>query len=120
VLAELLLDGDAARPEALGQLDIAIPQLQYMKMQPALERALDLRAKHSRAPAGQIASVTLTAREREVARLLADGLSNRGIAERLVICEGTVEVHVRRVLSKLGFRSRTQVAGWALRQNAGS
>jgi DNA-binding CsgD family transcriptional regulator len=124
-LAELLLDGDAARPEALAHLNIAIPELQEMNMQPALERALELHAKHSpataRAPTRRIPhSVMLTAREREIARLLADGLSNRDIAERLVISEGTVEVHVRRMPSKLGFRSRTQVAGWVLRQGAGS
>jgi non-specific serine/threonine protein kinase len=43
---------------------------------------------------------------------VADGRSNREIAERLVITEGTVEVHVKHILSKLGFRSRTQVATW--------
>ncbi len=44
--------------------------------------------------------------------LIADGLSNREISGRLVISEGTVEVHVKHILSKLGFRSRSQVAAW--------
>jgi DNA-binding NarL/FixJ family response regulator len=66
-----------------------------------------------------LASDTLTAREREIATLVADGLSNRDIAERLVISEGTVEVHVKHILGKLGFSSRTQVAGWFARQGPG-
>jgi non-specific serine/threonine protein kinase len=61
----------------------------------------------------------LTAREREIARLISDGLSNHDIAERLVISEGTVEVHVKHILGKLGFRSRAQVAGWFARQDPG-
>lgn len=54
----------------------------------------------------------LTAREREVAGLIAQGFSNREIAERLVISERTVEGHVERVLDKLDFHSRTQIAAW--------
>ncbi|MGD9525840.1 ATP-binding protein [Pseudonocardia sp.] len=54
----------------------------------------------------------LTPRETEVAALLADGLSNRDIAARLVISPRTAEVHVERVLVKLGFTRRAQVAGW--------
>jgi DNA-binding NarL/FixJ family response regulator len=57
----------------------------------------------------------LTAREREIALLVADGLANRAIAERLVLSERTVETHVRHVLAKLGLRNRTQVAAWAAR-----
>ena len=48
-----------------------------------------------------------------MAGLLASGLSNRDIAAALVLSEGTAEVHVKRILSKLGFRSRSQVAVWA-------
>jgi predicted ATPase/DNA-binding NarL/FixJ family response regulator len=55
----------------------------------------------------------LSAREREVAALIARGLTNRQIAERLVIAEGTVGVHVVHILNKLGFHSRVQVAAWA-------
>jgi DNA-binding NarL/FixJ family response regulator len=47
---------------------------------------------------------------------MADGLTNHEIAERLVITEGRVEVHVKYILTKLGFRSRTQVASWSSRQ----
>ncbi len=54
----------------------------------------------------------LTAREREVALLVAQGLSNQEIAAALVISERTAETHVGHVLGKLGLSSRTQVAAW--------
>lgn len=56
----------------------------------------------------------LTSREREVAALIAQGKSNRAIAEALVIGERTVETHVGNILSKLGCISRTQIAAWAV------
>jgi DNA-binding NarL/FixJ family response regulator len=55
-----------------------------------------------------------------MAGLMADRLSNREIAERLVIIEGTVEVHFKRILSKLGFSSRRQVTAWVAHQQAGA
>ncbi|MGH2533850.1 MAG: helix-turn-helix transcriptional regulator, partial [Thermomicrobiales bacterium] len=63
---------------------------------------------------GEPAGDGLTEREREVAALLTQGLSNREIAEALFISELTVATHVRNSLSKLGFTSRTQIAAWAL------
>lgn len=58
----------------------------------------------------------LTPREREVAALVAKGLANREIAQRLVITERTAEGHVQSILNKLGFNSRVQVAAWAVSQ----
>jgi DNA-binding CsgD family transcriptional regulator len=52
----------------------------------------------------------LTAREREVLALIADGLSNRGIAERLVISEKTAGRHVSNIFAKLGIHNRAQAA----------
>ena len=54
----------------------------------------------------------LAKREADVARLVAEGLSNRQIGARLFISERTVDSHVRSILNKLGFNSRAQIAGW--------
>ena len=56
----------------------------------------------------------LTSREREVAILVAQGLSNRDIATRLVISERTAQTHVQHILDKLGFSSRAQIATWVV------
>jgi predicted ATPase/DNA-binding CsgD family transcriptional regulator len=57
----------------------------------------------------------LTAREREVAGLVAQGLTNRDIAARLVVSKRTVDAHLEHILSKLGYSSRVQVAALASR-----
>lgn len=58
----------------------------------------------------------LSAREHEVAGYVARGLSNRQIAEALIVGERTVETHVSNILGKLGFNSRAQIAAWAVEQ----
>ncbi|MEZ4613456.1 MAG: helix-turn-helix transcriptional regulator [Caldilineaceae bacterium] len=58
----------------------------------------------------------LTAREREVAALVAQGLSNRAIAEALTLSERTAERHVANIMAKLGCNSRAQIAAWAARK----
>jgi DNA-binding NarL/FixJ family response regulator len=63
---------------------------------------------------------SLTPREREVAGLLAEGLTNAGLAERLYISPRTAAVHVSNILSKLGMGSRTEVAAWAVREGLAS
>ncbi len=68
------------------------------------------RARSSGQPAG------LTRREREVAGLVAAGMSNRQISEHLFVSERTAETHVQNILSKLGFNSRSQVAAWVVRE----
>ena len=55
----------------------------------------------------------LTAREREVAALVACGMTNRAIAGQLVISERTVEKHVENATGKLGYSARSQLAVWA-------
>ena len=59
----------------------------------------------------------LTARELEIAELIAEGLSNRQIATRLTISVRTAETHAQNILTKLGFRSRAQIASWVAQQH---
>jgi DNA-binding NarL/FixJ family response regulator len=69
-----------------------------------------------RMAAPQVGLTSLTAREREILTLVAEGHSNREIAERLVISERTARTHVSNVLSKLQLASRTQAALLAIRE----
>lgn len=62
---------------------------------------------------GPIRNMGMTEREIEVLRLIAQGATNREIAEQLVISEGTVKNHISNILSRLGLRDRTQAAIYA-------
>jgi DNA-binding NarL/FixJ family response regulator len=66
---------------------------------------------------GPLNASDLTGREIEVLRLIAQGATNREIAERLVISEGTVKNHISNILSRLGLRDRTQAAIYARENN---
>jgi DNA-binding NarL/FixJ family response regulator len=68
----------------------------------------------SQVEASGLAASGLTAREQEVATLIAQGRSNRAIAAALVVGIKTVEAHISRILTKLGFSSRAQIAVWAV------
>ncbi|WP_404364720.1 two-component system response regulator NarL [Marinobacter sp.] len=59
---------------------------------------------------------SLTPRERDILKLIADGLSNKMIGRRLDISDGTVKVHVKHLLKKLNLRSRVEVAVWAVEE----
>jgi len=120
-VAELLSrQADTIPPEVLEHIDFAIAEFESMHMQPHLQRALELRrvvvsAVRDATTTSDLrrpATDPLTPREWEVAALVARGLSNREIADTLVITEGTAEVHVKHMLSKLGFKSRSQIAAW--------
>ena len=64
----------------------------------------------------QPAPESLTAREIEVLKLIAEGLSNQDIADRIIVSESTVRAHVSRILGKLHLASRTQAALYAVRE----
>jgi DNA-binding NarL/FixJ family response regulator len=66
------------------------------------------------APESDGSLVRLTSREEEVAALVARGLTNRQIAEELVVAQRTAENHVQSILNKLGLTSRVQLAVWVL------
>jgi DNA-binding SARP family transcriptional activator/DNA-binding CsgD family transcriptional regulator len=76
-------------------------------------------ARPIRAVAGAPDPFELSARELEVARLVADGLSNPAIASALFISVPTVKTHVSHILAKLGLESRVQLASWVAGHNAG-
>jgi DNA-binding NarL/FixJ family response regulator len=104
-------DGRPARPQQHGY---ATPLL------PALGRLLRRRSSHPAGPqvpvagSGQVTSV-LTPRELDVLRLVAQGLSNPGIARQLVLSEHTVHRHVANIFRKLDLSSRAAAAAWGVR-----
>jgi predicted ATPase/DNA-binding CsgD family transcriptional regulator len=69
-------------------------------------------------PASRDHPAELTRRESEIAGLVAQGLSNKGIASKLVISQRTAETHVEHILMKLGFTSRAQIAAWVVGEEA--
>jgi DNA-binding NarL/FixJ family response regulator len=75
-------------------------------------RASELTRQLRRAAAAQD---PLTRREQEIAELVSAGLTNRAIADRLVLSERTVEGQVRNMLAKLQLTNRTELTAWALR-----
>ncbi len=64
-------------------------------------------------PVAQPLDEPLSEREREVLRLVVDGLSNREVAQELVLATGTVKKHINNIFTKLNVRSRTQAAAQA-------
>ena len=81
--------------------------------------AVAVEGKPGQAAARSPGASDLTERELEVLRLIAQGLSNHEIAERMIISEKTVKTHVSNLLGKLGLEDRTQAAIWALKHGLG-
>jgi pimeloyl-ACP methyl ester carboxylesterase len=95
--AELVqLEGRSHLP-AIGDAESVVAQVRLFLGLPRLRRT---------------ARTGLTARQTEVAALVADGLTNREVARRLGITERSAESHLERIRLRLGFRSRAQVAAW--------
>ncbi|MEV8631171.1 AAA family ATPase [Streptosporangium sp. NPDC051023] len=111
-LAEALLaSGD--RSSALEEWRLAVKAAESLGARPLGEALTELGRRARFAPAQQ---GLLTGREQEVLALVAEGLPNREIGERLFIAQKTVSVHVSNILAKLGVSSRTQAAAVARRE----
>jgi len=83
-------------------------------LDPAVAGLLARRVRERAAAAADTSAEPLTDREREVLGLVAKGLSNKAIADRLAITERTARTHVSNILGKLGLASRTQAALYAV------
>lgn len=103
--------GDLARSIiAVGRGELVLPPTMAA-------RALMLLAQGHSPP--ELPSETLSEREDEVLRLLAQGLTNKDIAQGLILSVRTVEAHLRSIFAKLGVRSRTEAALWGIKNGYG-
>lgn len=107
--AKLQRGGVGDAPAVRGLAAEALEQARELGMQPFVRRAERL----ARASVRTDGRYGLTAREHEVAKLVARGFTNRQIADALVISERTAQNHVQHILTKLGFGTRAQIAAWA-------
>ena len=115
-----VLLASSAKPHAFSERDLA-----FLQAVSGWVGLVARRAELAARPAGDVAGESggvaaaaligiLTPRQREVAALVARGLSNKQIAQLLVVTPGTVANHVEQILRRLGLASRTQVALWAV------
>jgi DNA-binding CsgD family transcriptional regulator len=111
-LPPLLAQAEAAAVASIGQprFDAEVDAGRGLSREAALGLALGVAVGTPVSADGQAGP--LGKREADVARLVAEGLSNKQIGSRLFISERTVDSHVRSILNKLGFNSRAQIAGW--------
>jgi DNA-binding CsgD family transcriptional regulator/Tfp pilus assembly protein PilF len=101
----------------------AVEQGRAMSLDQAISYALTTEPNSSHAiasgPTGGDGIWPLSSRQADVARLIARGLTNRQIAAALVVTEGTAANYVQRILARLGFTSRAQIAAWAVERGLG-
>jgi DNA-binding NarL/FixJ family response regulator len=95
---------------------IQLVQKGYTQLAPGLAQKLILGSPPPPEPAFDPAWAELTPREQEILQLIAQGASNREIAQQLYISEKTVKNHITSLLGRLGLRDRTQAAVWLHRQ----
>ena len=120
ILAPLIAMAEASATAALGasKFQAEMNAGKRLSRDEAIRLALGEPAQVSpRAAANGDGRGPLGKREADVARLVAQGLSNKQIGTRLFISERTVDSHVRSILNKLGFNSRAQIAGWIASSN---
>ncbi|MEU8797303.1 LuxR C-terminal-related transcriptional regulator [Spirillospora sp. NPDC048819] len=119
ILREIYIDQTV---KALGRerFQAAFEEGKRLPLAYAIEDALRESTTAPGEPAGKPADAAhpLTEREFQVAGLVAEGLSNRDIAERLTIAKRTADSHVEHILAKLGYSSRAQIAVWITAQDS--
>ncbi len=113
-LAPLLAQAEESAIAALGQsrFEAELNAGKRLSRSAAVRLALGEPGQTAATTSDQDGAGPLGKRQAEVARLVADGLSNKQIGTRLFISERTVDSHVRGILNKLGFNSRAQIAAW--------
>ena len=118
-LAPLLAQAQASAAAALGatRFEAGFEAGKRLGRDTASGLALGQPAQVTPAASGDASAGLLGNREADVARLVADGLTNKQIGARLFISERTVDSHVRSILNKLGFNSRAQIAAWMASSN---
>src|SRR5207249_9297603 len=113
-MSPVITQAEESAIAALGKarFDVEISSGRRMSRDSAVAIALGEPDHATAATPGDAGTGLLAKRELDVARLVADGLSNKQIGARLFISERTVDSHVRSILNKLGFNSRAQIAAW--------
>ena len=113
-LAPLLAQAGESAAAALGaaKFEAELEAGKRLSRDAALGLALGKTAHVAVAASDDASAGLLGKREADVARLVADGLTNKQIGARLFISERTVDSHVRSILNKLGFNSRAQIVAW--------
>jgi DNA-binding NarL/FixJ family response regulator/uncharacterized protein HemY len=109
----------ASNPSRLPPIATPTPSMSFERAIEEVMTRLGRQPTSKSEPVVQTPPVGLTPRERDVVSLVAQGQTNRQIAQTLVLTEGTVENYVQRVLGKLGVNNRAQVAIWALEHGFG-
>ncbi len=118
-LAPLVIEAEGSATAALGasRFEAEFEAGKRFSRDAALALALGETARVVAPVSDHAGPALLGKRESDVARLVAEGLSNKQIGARLFISKRTVDSHVRSILNKLGFNSRTQIAGWMASSN---
>lgn len=119
---ELFADYQQRVRDALGadRWEVRYSEGKPMTTSEAVDYALRRSTKSTSAPKRAATQVpALTRREREIALLVGEGMTNKEIAAQLVIARRTAEAHVEHILTKLGFRSRAQIASWITDRSRG-
>jgi DNA-binding CsgD family transcriptional regulator len=114
VLAPMIAQAEERAVERIGRstFDAELEAGRRLSRDDAIRLGLGQPAEDRNGSRPVAALPLLGRREADVARLIADGLSNKQIGARLFISERTVDSHVRSILNKLGVNSRAQIAGW--------